>query len=128
MKVNEDLEYAATNAAECLETIKRIINENDTQFAGHSFNNLKEVCAGALLTFGTEGQINQAIEEMAELTVALNHYRRGRIDRDAVASEIADVIIMMEQLSLIFGVDAVHKWRDSKLERLEKRIEEAKEK
>jgi hypothetical protein len=40
-----------------------------------------------------------AIEECAELTVALCHLERRRVDNDAVAEEIADVVIAMEALS-----------------------------
>ena len=126
MKVNEAIQQASLNASECIELVKKIAEAISPELSERNIDIRENILIGALLTFGSENQINQAIEEMAELTAALNHFRRGRIDRDAVASEIADVIIMMEQLSRIFGVDSVHKWDVSKLDRLEKRIEESK--
>lgn len=128
MKVNEAILQASLNAYECLELLQKIAEIISPESSERNIDIRENTITGAILTFGPETQINQAVEEMAELTAALNHYRRGKIDKDAVASEIADVIIMMEQLSIIFGADAVHKWQDSKLERLEKRIEEAKKK
>jgi NTP pyrophosphatase (non-canonical NTP hydrolase) len=57
----------------------------------------------ALEKWGEDAQINQAIEEMAELTVALNHYRRGRKTKEDVAAEWADVLIMLSQLEVVIG-------------------------
>lgn len=78
----------------------------------------------AVDVFGRESQINMAIEEMAELTDALCKIRRGRVEPDAVITEIADVQIMMAQLAHIFGVNAVAAERVRKIERLERRIAE----
>lgn len=128
MKVNEAILQASLNAYECLELLQKIAEAIAPESSERNIDIMESTLTGAILMFGVENQLDQAIEEMAELTAALNHFRRGRIDRDAVASEIADVIIMMEQLSHIFGMDAVHKWQDSKLERLKKRIEEANQK
>jgi hypothetical protein len=42
-----------------------------------------------------------------------------------MAEEIADSIIMLEQLQMIFGIgDLVAKYMDSKIERLDSRINE----
>jgi hypothetical protein len=66
---------------------------------------------GAVQRFGSMAQIDQAIEEMAELTVALNKYKRfirsHQGNKEAVlrhvAEERADVSIMLCQLGVIFG-------------------------
>lgn len=73
-----------------------------------------QLFAGAVDRFGADSQIDMAIEEMAELTVALNKYKR--LDRwgqgetaqvlAAVAEERADVQIMLNQLEAIFGKNA----------------------
>lgn len=55
----------------------------------------------AVDTFGVDNQTNQAIEELAELIVAINHWRRGRVGNDAVIEEIADCYIMLRQLTYI---------------------------
>lgn len=57
--------------------------------------------------FGYEEQSNQLVEEMAELTVAINHLRRARkqddkdkleVALDNVKEEIADTYIMLDQI------------------------------
>ena len=50
---------------------------------------------------GVEKQLNQTIEELNELAVAVNHYRRGKLDRFGVYLEIADVEFMIKQLRYI---------------------------
>jgi NTP pyrophosphatase (non-canonical NTP hydrolase) len=47
--------------------------------------------------FGIESQLNQATEELAELIVAINKYRRYQ-HLDQVIEEMIDVEIMLEQL------------------------------
>ena len=53
--------------------------------------------------WGVDSQIDLAIEECAELIVALKHFKRERVECDDVFTEIADVVFMMEELALIFG-------------------------
>lgn len=81
----------------------------------------------ALATFGRWPQTDMCIEEMAELTVELEHDKRGRSTREAVVEEIADVLIMCCQMALVYGEDDVLDVIYAKLERLEHRIEKAKE-
>lgn len=53
---------------------------------------------------GRENQMNQAIEELCELVVAIRHYIRGRRgSRYAMLKEMADVSIMLDQLLCILG-------------------------
>ncbi len=63
-----------------------------------------------------------AIEEMSELSNALAKYRRGRVTKKDVCEEIADVAIMIIQLSKIFGPDDVSDYFERKLDRLDKRL------
>ena len=72
---------------------------------------------------GYMGQMHVAIEEMAELMNALVKKERGRATDDDVIGEIADVIICVEQLADIFGVNKVVAMKDAKLRRLAARIE-----
>ena len=76
----------------------------------------------AIETYGRENQIEKAIEEMAELTVALKHHKDNKITRDKVVTEIADVIIMMDQLRIIYGVDVIDAEIKRKLDRLSSRL------
>ena len=80
------------------------------------------IYARAIARWGTDAQTDMAIEECAELIMAIQHFRRGRINAGAVASEIADVEIMMSQLRRIFGTEYVDAAKADKLARLEGRM------
>lgn len=86
------------------------------------------ILEAAIAKHGTVPQVIVAIEEQAELIVAickfLRHTLCGQYEKTAVlaamSEERADVSIMLNQLDLIFG-DNVEK-EIEKLERLEKRV------
>jgi NTP pyrophosphatase (non-canonical NTP hydrolase) len=67
-----------------------------------------EILNKAIDKFGTSSQIDKAIEEMSELTKALLKERYARKTDyhfsaiDNVCEELADVIIMLEQVKIIF--------------------------
>ena len=90
-------------------------------------NKLYEV---AREVWGDDLQINLAVEECAELIVALQHWRRRGPQNDVgemgcgdvVCGEIADVMILAEQLSVIFGPERVMARKAFKLARLEHRL------
>ena len=83
---------------------------------------INKTLTDAVEIYGKDNQIWMAIEEMSELGNALAKYRRGRVTRKDVCEEIADVAIMMIQLSKIFGPDNVSDYLKSKLDRLNKRL------
>lgn len=83
--------------------------------------------------WGLVAQYDQAIEEMAELTVAINKYKRkylyGEYKSDPkieenLIEELADVKMCMEQLWRYVGEDKVERVLDSKFEKLKKLIDE----
>ena len=76
----------------------------------------------AIEVYGRHAQINMALEKMGELIVALQHWLRGRVSYVEVCEEVADVQIMMEQLAMIFDKDIVRKYYESKIKRLEQRL------
>ncbi len=85
---------------------------------------LKHILSKAVAKWGVDAQTNLAIEEMGELIVAINHYRRGREGAiDNVQEEIADVIIAMNQMKMMYGSDAVDAIIERKTNRLEKRLQ-----
>ncbi len=89
---------------------------------------MNKVITDALLAWGTEAQIDMAIEEMAELILALQKLgrKRGKSMEDKiidVQSEIADVTAMMMQMRQIFGPEEVDKILDFKMNRVKKRLE-----
>jgi hypothetical protein len=86
-----------------------------------------ELLERAIKRWGTDAQVKQTIEELAELIVEL-----AKLDRKtngsnayAVAQEVADVEIMLRQLRLMFGIGgSVIVARDAKLTRLQNRLDE----
>ena len=83
---------------------------------------LKEISARAIKKYGKESQKRMAVEEAAELINALMKEARGRVTDADIITEIADVQIMMEQLSIIYGYEKVARERECKLERLVARM------
>lgn len=82
----------------------------------------------ALDTYGAEAQTLVAFEEMAELEKELCKHARGRDNRDAITEEIADVLIMLEQMMLLHDCkDAVADFRRRKIKRLAERLKEEKD-
>lgn len=65
-------------------------------------------------------------EELSELIQAVSKALRGKPNMDNIAEEMADVEIVLEQLSLIFcNATQVHAWKQKKMERLARRVEDA---
>ena len=56
----------------------------------------------AIEKFGVENQINQTIEECAELIVALSHWKRDKCLRNNILEEIAGVENTLKQMKLVF--------------------------
>ena len=83
---------------------------------------INKILTDTIYIYGEDAQIWMAIEEMSELSNALAKYRRSRVTREDVCEEIADVAIMIIQLSKIFGPDNVSDYFESKLDRLDKRL------
>lgn len=83
----------------------------------------KDICRKAVMKYGISSQVDMAHEEMGELSVALNHFKRGRGTMDEVITEIADVAIMTYQLALIFGEAKTKAEIERKLMRLKNRME-----
>ncbi len=90
-----------------------------------------EVLQQAVDTYGKEAQTDMAIEEMSELTKALLKHRRAERSPEAwdyektrqnILEEIADVIIMLTQLVIIYGGrEAIQQNINEKVDRLKKR-------
>lgn len=81
-----------------------------------------EVYSQALNKWGAESQKMMLFEEMAELQNAICKYSRKRNNIYDVATEIADVQIMAEQMSILFGKDIVDSEKERKFERLKKHL------
>lgn len=99
-----------------------------------------EVLKQAINTYGEFNQMNMAIEEMSELTKAICKLRRASnelqntnfifeklkiiaVERKNIIEEMADCLIMLEQLKMIFNCeDEVNEQIDFKINRLKERL------
>lgn len=80
------------------------------------------VMQAALDAFGPVRQTDKCIGEMAELTDALLCHRHGEAHRSAVVDEIADALITVGQMRLLFGAEAVDQQVAIKLARLSRLV------
>ena len=78
-------------------------------------DNFRERCATILAHYGEPKQITKAVEELGELVAALA--RSANYNDTEVIDEIADVTIMLEQLTQNYGRDAVQERVAYKLRR-----------
>lgn len=92
-----------------------------------TLTDIEKVYLDALSQWGYDAQIKMCIEECGELITALAQYYRNRNTNDDICSEIADVKIMTEQMSLIFGKDKVEEQYKFKFKRLQERLEKYKQ-
>lgn len=77
----------------------------------------------AVEAYGEDQQMIVAIEELAELQKEITKMLRGTGDPEHLAEETADVLIMIDQLMIIFGnTEKVKGWKAKKLVRLQSRI------
>lgn len=108
------------------EYAREILEGGRKDLDGFKFNIHPKLLSKAILVYGVDSQLNQLIEEMAELTVAINHGRRiGAIRHIDIYSEFADVFICLCQLFIILGEpakyiipDAIQKKQDRLKERM----------
>lgn len=88
-----------------------------------TYEERREVYQKALETWGERAQTMMAIEEMSELIKEICKNFRGRPNDDAIAEEIADVTIVLEQLRVIYGLnERVCEHMDQKIQRLRDRL------
>ena len=87
--------------------------------------NHESIYRATLEKWGEQAQYDQAVEECAELIAALKHYRRDKIDRQAVIDELADVTLMVGQLTWMFGPEQVEQAVAAKLAKLDRLLTDA---
>lgn len=89
--------------------------------------NAKEILSAALDTWGAEAQTLMVFEEMAELQKELCKHARGKDNRSAIAEEIADVRIMLDQMCILHHCgESAERYYSAKLARLQARVNEAR--
>jgi len=80
------------------------------------------ILRAALASYGCDRQIIKTCEECAELTVALHHFQDHKVPAAKVIEELADVLIMANQMRLLFGPEQVDAAVEYKMDRLSKRL------
>lgn len=91
-------------------------------------------CISAIQTYGKENQKKKCIEEMGELIQALCKETFVETEEEKyenlmnIRTEIADVLITVTQMQLIYGAAAVKSEISYKIERLQKKIDKFKAK
>ena len=87
-------------------------------------DNEQPIYKSALNKWGKENQTRMMFEEMAELQKELCKEARGEDNTDAIAEEIADVKIMLEQMTILHNCkDMVEIQMKRKLQKLKERLE-----
>ena len=87
--------------------------------------NKQEILQQAISTYGAKAQEMMLLEEMSELQKEICKRWRGWDNTRAIAEEIADVEIMLDQIKMIHCcAGRVRAIRASKIRRLEERIRE----
>ncbi len=85
----------------------------------------KELYQQTLVLWGEQAQYDQAAEECAELIAALMHYRRDKVNSQQVIDELADVTLMVGQLTWMFGEQQVAEAVTRKRQKLDKLMQQA---
>ena len=83
-----------------------------------------KILCDAIKEFGEHAQLQMVIEECAELIKAVCKYLRNPVEDNKIyiLEEIADVLIMIQQVQIMYGFEMVNDFRREKILRLESRI------
>ena len=82
----------------------------------------EKILQDVIQKWGPEAQIKMLHEEFGELMSALNKYDRGRVSIIEVQEEIADCLMMLQQMRYIFGAKDVDEWVTIKTDRVKGRL------
>lgn len=80
---------------------------------------LTEVYQETINKWGEEAQYDQMVEECAELIIAIKHFKRGKTNQQTVIDELADITLMLGQLTWMFGADNIDTAVQNKLDKLQ---------
>ena len=85
----------------------------------------KGIIADSIWHYGKNNQSTVCMEECAELIQAISKAKRGKIDRDNMIEEIADVLICIEMLKQMYMIsdEKINKWIEKKQAREAERME-----
>ena len=82
-----------------------------------------KVYTNALIAYGDRMQMTVAVEELSECQKEICKILRGGENFDSLSEEIADTIIMLEQMIMMFNLEeSVCGYIDKKVHRLDYRL------
>lgn len=88
----------------------------------------RELYERAIAKWGVDAQVAMAVEECAELIVTLQHLNRRlkEVEPKELTDEVADVLVMLEQLQVMFGISGydLYAAKMAKLSRLKERLDD----
>lgn len=87
---------------------------------------IKESFMKALRVYGKERQIQVAVGECGEFLTEVGRMAQGRATDASVIDEIADCLIMMNKMAIIYGEDAVKARIKVKLRKIKRRLDKFK--
>ena len=89
------------------------------------YNIDENVIARSVDHYGEEIQATVCMQECAELIQSISKEKRGKIDRDNMIEEIADVLIYTEILKQMYMIseDKINKWIEKKQAKEAERME-----
>lgn len=73
---------------------------------------------------GETVELDQCIEECAELILAIRHRRRGKAGTREVIQEAVDVMLVLKQIRRMFDPEYFDAYMQHKLQRLDMRLNE----
>lgn len=84
----------------------------------------RNIISNSIQHYGKNNQSTVCMEECAELIQAISKAKRGKINRDNMIEEIADVLICIEMLKQMYMIseDKINKWIEKKQAREAERI------
>jgi NTP pyrophosphatase (non-canonical NTP hydrolase) len=85
----------------------------------------KGIITESIQHYGKNNQSTVCMEECAELIQAISKAKRGKINRDNLTEEIADVLICIEMLKQMYMIsdEKINKWIEKKQAREVERME-----
>ena len=113
---------------EVLKTVAKNIQESGIEGLNQSYTNLernKEDLKSIIAHYGITSQLTMCLEEMSELAKEICKHQRGANNRVAIMEEVADVLVTIEQVKLIFNIedDVIQTIIDNKIKRTLNRME-----
>jgi len=83
----------------------------------------------AIEVFGEDSQLEKLLEELGELTQAVQKYKQTKNEEtlEHLREEIADAYNMIVQVTLMFDENEIQRIRQAKLKRLKKIIDQMEE-